>query len=79
MSNLYVDAKLREYETNASLLKKLEQYFTQKEDWVQPVYLINSPLGQTTEYSYQDGVVVVLIPGFKILFIDIKGQNDAFT
>jgi superfamily I DNA and RNA helicase len=42
------------------------------------VYLITSPLGEKYTYDYEDSVLVVLIPKHKIVFLNLKDDNENF-
>ena len=42
------------------------------------IYLINAPLGEKYSYDYENNAIVILSPKHKIIFIDLKGDEDLF-
>lgn len=42
------------------------------------IYLINAPLGEKYSYDYKNNAIVILSPKHKIIFIDLKGDQELF-
>ena len=61
--------------SNEKIISEIEE-FSEKCD--SPVYVLSKPLGDNAiQYDYQD-IVIVLIPGYKVLVIDTGHNNSLF-
>ena len=65
---------IKSNENNKEVIKTFESYSRSHENTV--LYLINSPLGEHINYQYQDKAIVVLSPGYKIIFIDLCNESE---
>ncbi len=61
---------------NSPVIEQIEQYSVEHPE--EQIYLITSPLGDKYTYPYENNVVVILSPRHKIIFLDIKGDEDEF-
>lgn len=76
MENSLYFRHVKENETNKDILNKLETYASEHLD--EQVYVLNSPLGEKYTYPYQNNAIVVLSPKHKLIFLDLKGDDEAF-
>jgi len=75
MDNFYKQDGI-DNEKNSFFIKKLEIYIKNSKS---QFYLINKPQSeQKYSYDYEKGVLVLLVPKHKIMFIDIDEKEDEF-
>lgn len=63
-------------EGNIKIIKRLEEFVFN--DSQQQIYLITAPLGEKYDYDYEKNVIVILSPKHKIIFLDLKNDEDNF-
>lgn len=74
MSDSFFYTNVDSNDTNKVLFEKLEEFSRNKS---KQIYVINKPLGSKYEYYY-DKAVVILIPGYKIIFVNFGPDGDDF-
>lgn len=67
---------LNENDLNKEIIQSFREYTNEKSD--RQIYLINSPLGEKYEYEYAKDSIVVLSPKHKIIFLNLKEDNEEF-
>ncbi|WP_319591704.1 ATP-binding domain-containing protein [uncultured Draconibacterium sp.] len=76
MDNSLFFNHVEENERNSKVIKELEEFaFINPQ---QQIYLITAPLGEKYDYDYEDNVIVILSPKHKIIFLDLKNDEDNF-
>lgn len=68
--------QIEKTDINEDVISEIEKYCNEKQ--LGPMYIINSPLGNKYTYDYQDNALVILLPKYKIIFIDLKGDTEKF-
>lgn len=64
-------------DNNSEIIKKIEEYTNINKN--NQLYLINTPLGgRKYEYDYQDNVIIILSPKYKIIFINVLENTEDF-
>ena len=64
-------------ELNKNVIQNIEEYAEQNP--TEQLYLITAPLGENKySYSYSENTIVILSPKHKIIFIDLKNDEDEF-
>ncbi|MGB1205483.1 MAG: DEAD/DEAH box helicase [Chitinophagales bacterium] len=76
MDNSLFYSHIEENELNINWIKKIKTYSLENPE--KQIYLISAPLGEKYSYSYEEHVLVILSPKHKIIFIDLKNENEAF-
>ncbi|MBX2913813.1 MAG: DEAD/DEAH box helicase [Cyclobacteriaceae bacterium] len=76
MSNSLFYNHIDKTASNAELIELIEVFAL--ENPKQQIYLLNAPLGEKYSYDYQQNAIVLLSPKHKLIFIDIKGDAEAF-
>ncbi|MGB5988612.1 MAG: ATP-binding domain-containing protein [Marinifilaceae bacterium] len=76
MNNSLFYNHIKDNEINRSIINEIEEYASNNPQ--QQIYLITSPLGEKYKYEYEENVIVILSPRHKIIFIDLKGEQDSF-
>lgn len=73
---LYI--QLKENDLNKEIIQEIEDYSIKNPS--EQLYVINAPLGDNKKYSYpyQENAIVILSPKHKLIFIDLKGDEDDF-
>ena len=61
---------------NKSIVEQIEN-FAHNNPFEQ-IYLVNSPLGDKYNYSYENNALVILSPRHKLIFLDINDNEDEF-
>lgn len=76
-SYFFLSPSIEENNPNECFINKLNHY---SNDNFEQIYVIEAPLGES-KYSYASTgkFIVVLIPKYKVLFINFSGDNDKFT
>ncbi|NWK15663.1 ATP-binding domain-containing protein [Vibrio parahaemolyticus] len=65
-------------ELNKNVIQNIEEYAERNPS--EQLYLITAPLGENKySYSYSENTIVILSPKHKIIFIDLKGDEDEFS
>lgn len=67
---------IKENDLNKEVIQKFREYTNEKSD--RQVYLLNAPLGEKYEYEYAKNSMVILSPKHKIIFLNLKEDNDDF-
>lgn len=67
---------IEENDLNKEVIQKFREYTNEKSD--RQVYLLNAPLGEKYEYEYAKNTMVILSPKHKIIFLNLKEDNDDF-
>ena len=67
---------INENERNKPILAKFERYA--KVHSKTQMYLITSPLGTKYEYQYEENALIALVPGHKLLFINLSDDKSSF-
>lgn len=61
---------------NQDLLSQIETYAEENSN--EQIYVLDSPLGEKYAYSYQANAIVLLSPKHKLIFVDLKGDEESF-
>ncbi len=73
MPSSYFFLQVDKNENNSSLIDRVEQYSI---DEKKQVYVIDKPLGDN-KYTYEyQGPIVLLIPNYKIIFVNFSDEDD---
>ena len=56
------------------IIKSFEDFSKKHDNFI--IYLITSPLGEQFKYEYENNVIVVLSPGYKIIFLDLACKDE---
>lgn len=76
MNSLFYN-NIKENDLNREIIKQIEQYLNSMS--MEQVYLINAPLGESKyHYDYEENVIVILSPKHKIIFLDLKNDEEKF-
>ncbi|WP_298764300.1 ATP-binding domain-containing protein [uncultured Polaribacter sp.] len=67
---------IKENDLNKNIIESIRKYTNKKND--RQVYLLDSPLGEKYEYEYSENAIVLLSPKHKIIFLNLKDDNDDF-
>lgn len=77
MENSLFYSHIEVNEKNEDIIKQLEQYA--KNNSNEQIYVVNAPLGENKySYSYQENAIVILSPKHKIIFFDLKNDEEQF-
>ena len=76
MDNSLFFNHVEENERNSKVIKELEKFAFKNPQ--QQIYLITAPLGEKYDYAYEDNAIVILSPKHKIIFLDLKNDEDNF-
>ncbi len=72
---LYVQIKRNDL--NSNVIDEIERYSAEANN--EQIYVINAPLGDKKySYEYQDSTIVILSPKHKLMFVDLKGDEEDF-
>lgn len=75
MSDGFFYCQVSQNESNVEFLTKIEKF---AEDSLKQVYVINKPLGERKyNYDYNDGIVL-LIPKYKMIFVNFGEDDENF-
>lgn len=74
MGNAVFFNHIEQNELNKEIISSFESFSKMHDDII--IYLIQAPLGEDFHYDYQEKVIVVLSPGYKIVFLDLAGEED---
>lgn len=75
MASSYFFLQAEKNEKNKKFLNELEKYVNEKK---QQVYVIDRPLGDKKySYIYKDAIIL-LLPKYKIIFVDFSDNKDKF-
>lgn len=74
MENAVFFNHIEQNELNKKIISSFESFSKKHDDII--IYLIQAPLGEDFHYDYQEKVIVVLSPGYKIVFLDLAGEED---
>ncbi|WP_367390055.1 DEAD/DEAH box helicase [Lewinella sp. LCG006] len=77
MDNSLFYSHIEENDVNKDWIRKIKNYAEQNTE--QQVYLISAPLGEKYSYSYEENVIVILSPGYRILFLDLIDNAPLFN
>lgn len=66
--------QVKENELNKELLSRFDKYSKSHPD-IQ-LFLLTAPLGEKYHYSYEERAIITLIPGHKIIFINLGGNEE---
>jgi len=78
MANSLFFNHVLENESNKPIISKFEEYIEKNPN--EQIYLITAPLGeQKYQYKYENSALVILSPKHKIIFLDLKNDEDAFN
>ena len=61
-------------ELNKRLVKDLENYSKAHEKTI--IYIVTAPLGENYTYDYENRAIVILSPGYKLMFVDLAGEDE---
>lgn len=71
-------SNIKENEKNKDIIENIKQYVTNNSNT--QIYLITSPLWENKyKYSYEENVIVILSPKYKIIFLDLNDGNEDFN
>lgn len=74
VTNIFVRVKNKEKDIEKIISKfKLADYFDND------IYILDKPLILDTKYSYQDNSLIILIPNYKIVFINLGEDDKGFN
>ena len=76
MDNSLFFNHIKENERNSQLVKEIEEFALKNPQ--QQIYLITAPLGEKYDYDYEKNAIVILSPKHKIIFLDLKFDEDNF-
>lgn len=68
-SRLFVRIKPNDESKHKNILEEIHSYLEANNS--EQVYIISSPLGEKYSYSYEENVIVILIPKYKIIFLNL--------
>ncbi|MBS0027087.1 DEAD/DEAH box helicase [Chitinophaga hostae] len=72
---LYI--QIEENSLNSAILNEIKGYCGENPN--EQLYVINAPLGDKKyKYPYQENAVVILSPRHKLMFVDLKGDDESF-
>jgi len=72
---LYI--QVDENQLNKKIISEITDYSIKNVQ--EQLYIINAPLGDKRySYSYQQNCIVILSPRHKLIFVDLKGENENF-
>jgi len=76
MNSLFYN-NIKENDLNIDVIKQIEEYLNSMS--MEQVYLISAPLGENKyRYDYEENVIVILSPKHKIIFLDLKKDEEKF-
>lgn len=76
MKNDLFYKQIKENELNKPVVGLFEKYSKQHPDL--QIYIITKPLGERYNYQYEENALIVLIPGHKMIFINLTEDEDHF-
>lgn len=77
MDNNLLYIQVVKNEKNNTILEEIRTYSSENAN--EQLYVINAPLGDKKySYPYQDNVIVILSPKHKILFLDLRDNEEGF-
>ena len=65
---------INQNDLNKKIIKSFEDFSKKHDNFI--IYLITSPLGEQFKYEYENNVIVVLSPGYKIIFLDLACKDE---
>ena len=75
-SRLFVRIKPNDESKHKNILEEIHSYLEANNS--EQVYIISSPLGEKYSYSYEENVIVILIPKYKIIFLNLLEESNDF-
>lgn len=76
MKNDLFYKQIKENDLNKPVVGLFEKYSKQHPDL--QIYIITKPLGERYNYQYEENALIVLIPGHKMIFINLTEDEDHF-
>ncbi len=77
MNNSLFYNHVEKNDLNEKIIKHIEDFAERNP--TQQIYLLTSPLGEKYAYQYEENALVLLSPNHKIIFIDLKGDENGFN
>ena len=77
MDNSLFFNHVEENERNREIVNEFEEFALKNPQ--QQIYLITAPLGEKYDYDYEENVIVILSPKHKIIFLDLKDDENKFS
>lgn len=65
---------IKETPQNKQIIKAFEKYSRNTDNTT--IYLLNTPLGEMYDYDYKENVIVVLSPGYRIIFLNLDNTQE---